>query len=81
MTVVCQWCGAEFERKPEDTNRVFYSPACYHKFKTKDRYFTCPHNEGVECAKEKKKCHRCGWNPVVAKCRKNRLLCTGGETR
>lgn len=54
MTVICQHCGAEFERNPEETHNVFCSPACYHKFKTKDRYFTCPHNEGVECARVKK---------------------------
>ena len=81
MTVVCQWCGAEFERNPEETYKEFCSPECYRKYKAQTRRFTCPYNEGVECTKQQQKCHRCGWYPVVAKYRKNRLLSVRGETR
>ena len=29
--------------------------------------FVCPNNSNVDCGK--KECHRCGWNPEVAKAR------------
>lgn len=77
MTFICQLCGTEFERNPEDTHKVFCSPACYHKFKTQNRYFTCPHNDAVDCEQSKKKCYRCGWNPTVAKARMDKLLKKG----
>ncbi len=31
----------------------------------------CPHNEGCQCIT--KDCYHCGWNPVVAKIRADRL--------
>ena len=74
MTVICQHCGAEFERNPEETHRQFCSPECYRKFKAQDRYFTCPHNEAIGCEQGKKKCYRCGGNPAVEKHRKGRLV-------
>lgn len=33
--------------------------------------FQCPHNEG--CACKRKECHKCGWNPKVAKARAERV--------
>lgn len=32
----------------------------------------CPHNEGVACGLKRKICHRCGWNPEVAKKRREK---------
>ena len=35
---------------------------------------TCPHNEGVACdTYTQQSCHRCGWNPNVAKARKEKF--------
>ena len=41
----------------------------------------CPHNEGVACALKRKVCHRCGWNPQVAKRRKERYGGRGSQDK
>ena len=40
---------------------------------------SCPHNSYVRC--EYKTCHRCGWNPNVAKIRMDKIQAksTGGR--
>ena len=76
MTFICQLCGAEFERNPEETHKVFCSPECYHKFKSQTKTFTCPHNDAVGCSK--KKCNVCGWHPTIAKARMDKLLGKNG---
>ena len=75
MTFVCKLCGAEFEGKPGETNRVFCSKQCYDKFKVKT--FTCPHNDAVGCSK--KECNKCGWHPTIAKVRMDKLLKKGAN--
>ena len=39
----------------------------------------CVHNDGVACTLKRKICHRCGWNPEVAKRRKERYC--GGKSK
>lgn len=35
---------------------------------------SCPFNESITaCKKNEKKCHKCGWNPEVAKARIEKL--------
>lgn len=77
MTFVCKQCGTEFEGKPGESGRVFCSKQCYDKFKGQRRYFTCPHNDAVECELGKKKCNKCGWHPTIAKVRMDKLLNKG----
>ena len=37
----------------------------------KERYFVCPHNDGVMCSV--KKCIDCGWHPTTAKIRLGKI--------
>ena len=40
--------------------------------KVKQRVYDCPYNEGCSCAKMN--CYRCGWNPIVDKIRREKIL-------
>lgn len=37
----------------------------------KERYFACPHNDGVMCTC--KNCIECGWHPTTAKIRLDKI--------
>lgn len=78
-TRICVGCGKEFElTRP---NKIFCCRVCAKRFnarahKAKDKLkrtekLICPHNEGVACTN--KECDSCGWNPSVAKQRKEAM--------
>ncbi len=80
---VCEICGTEFLKTR--SNKVFCTRRCANMSANRAKRkkaraaiaefgFDCPYNVAVRC--EARKCNSCGWNPVVARMRKE-ALCNG----
>ena len=79
----CLYCGCEI--KTENKTQRYCSRSCSNRGrygatgfdkslkweKDIDGKWQCPYNEEVSC--ETRKCHKCGWNPRVAKARMERM--------
>lgn len=75
----CIVCGEKGIDKSSTGNKKFCSKECQHRYwdrkknVKRDLEQSCFFNEEVAC--EERKCVSCGWNPAVAKMRKEAMLC------
>lgn len=76
---ICMECGEKGIDKSAKGNKNFCSKDCYKRYWYRKKNIksdleqSCLFNEEIAC--EERKCVSCGWNPAVAKMRKEALLC------
>lgn len=83
----CPYCGNEYKTDKED--QIFCSKHCSNKGRqlydrgdfdisldwkrsSEDGKWFCPYQNYVSCTV--RKCTTCGWNPIVAKARLNKIM-------
>lgn len=73
---ICPHCGKAFQ--PWNAKHRFCSRECYRQHTQEQgeppipEEFRCPYNDRRAC--QERRCGVCGWNPVVARRRTERLL-------
>ena len=67
----CIVCGTKGIDRTANGNKLYCSQRCYEKHRS-SLLAPCKFNDGVNC--ERQKCGNCGWNPDVAKRRKEKIL-------
>lgn len=73
---VCPYCGTSF--MPRSAKHQFCSRECGRRFEVEQmekpipEELRCPYNDTIVC--QTHRCGECGWNPVVAKRRTERIL-------
>ena len=74
----CEFCGKRGVDNSPSQNKRFCNIDCNRRYWTRagrggvKGYQPCQYNEGVTCFAPK--CESCGWNPAVAKKRKEALV-------
>ena len=69
----CIVCGVKGIDKSPEQNKLCCSQACNNRRRIqKSIKWPCVHNVGVQCSR--KDCDRCGWNPKVAKARREAFI-------
>jgi hypothetical protein len=71
-TKKCLICGTVYEAHRSDGKYCSISCANRARNPKASTYHKCPYQENLECTAMK--CHKCGWNPEVAKARLDKIL-------
>ena len=75
---ICPYCGMAF--MPRSAKHQFCCRECYRRYALEQgevlipEALRCPHNDTIVC--HTRRCGECGWNPVVAKRRTERIMRT-----